>query len=145
MIETWKADISRREVIILISRCCVITNTLDMLLKCIDYLEKPSRDQTASTLIQDIGNEDIIDDWTEFIIEDDRKRKERSSSQTKKRHRHKHQAKSGFNRSQRQVRRYMKALALAERTCLVNSFKRLRKTGELYNSSGSESEADSTE
>lgn len=145
--EISKADISRRQVIILISWCCIITNTLDMLMKCIDYLEQPARDRTASAYIRGIGRKDIIEGWAEFVEKDKRERKDRLSSQKKKGYRRKHQGRSRLNRSQRQVRRYMKELAHTERTSLLKSLERLRDTGELYESgsSDSESEAESTE
>lgn len=140
-----KADFIRCEVVILISWCCIITNALDVLLKCIDYLEKPSRDRTASTFIRRTGNKDVIDGWAEVVEKDDQERKERISSQTQKRHRHRHQAKSGLNKSQRQVRRYMKKLAHTERTCLMNSLDQLGDNGKLCEASDSESEEESTE
>lgn len=127
-----------------------------MLSECIDHLENASDDQAASMFIRRNGNKHLLDSWTEFsnkayrdswaeiIKKNDRERKETLPSQKKKENHHEHQAKSGLNKRQRQVRRYMKVLAHEERTCLVSSLERLRDTGKLYESSDSESEGDST-
>ena len=135
--------------ILLISRFCTVTNTANTLVRCIHHLDANRHDGAATNFIASIGYNDITDGWKRFANEDNQRREERKRKRREERRRERRddqaqntQRPSGGNlsRRQRQVRRYIKKLAMDEKARLGKCLRSLRDTGEIDSSSSASGE-----
>jgi hypothetical protein len=112
-------------------------------MRCIYYLDEHREQRAATNFIRGMGDGHLSERWASFVTDDNRARTRRNAAQNNRKPKRRGPRNwSGLSSQQRQVRRFMKALAEEEKERLERSLYRLQPDEKL-DSSSEYSEADS--
>ena len=124
---------------ILISRSCNVINETHMLLRCIYYLDSRNSDGNARRYLGNVGNEDIIKRWNEFVDEDSEITRHETEQKEKEKKKKKKNMRSP-TAAQKQVFRYIQEFTKEQESHLRDCLVRVMNNEDMDSSERSSSE-----